>query len=50
LRRRIATLVVMAFLSLIGTTVAAAAVAGSADAQLPTGKNDPTLPVSSCTC
>jgi hypothetical protein len=44
LRRRIAALVVAAFLALLGATVATAAVAGSADAQLPTGKDDPTLP------
>ena len=34
LRKRIATLVLMAFLSVMGTTVAAATVADSAEAQI----------------
>jgi hypothetical protein len=34
LRRRIAALIVMAFLSVMGTTVAAATVADSAEAQI----------------
>jgi hypothetical protein len=38
------SLVVAAFLALIGATAAAATVAGPADAQLPKGTDDPAVP------